>query len=66
MAKVRKTESFGERINRQIRESGGVRVDLPTPEQNKKMNAFIRGQKAAGEGVLDAEELLGVGDQDRE
>ena len=66
MAKVRKTESFGERVNRQIRESGGVRVETSSPEVNQRMNRWIRGAKAAGEGEIDAEEFFGIGDEDRE
>ena len=66
MAKVSKSESFGERVNRQIRESGGARSELSTPEQNKRMNDFIRGLKTAGEGELDAEEFFGLSQGDRE
>ena len=65
MGKRKKGESFGETINRQIRESGGVRVSLSTPEENRKMNQFIRGEKAAGEGTTDADEFLGTGAEDR-
>lgn len=60
-----KGETFAERVNREIRESGGARVSLSTPEENARMNSFIRGEKAAGEGVLDAAEFFGS-EEDRE
>ena len=61
-----KGETFAERVNREIRESGGARVEIPTPEVNQRMNHWIRGEKASGEGEIDADEFLGTSDEDRE
>ena len=59
MGKERKGETFAERVNRQVREARGARTELSTPEENRKMNAWIRGEKASDEGEIGAEEFFG-------